>query len=588
MIKKLPVGVSNFHKLVSNDYLFCDKTAMIADLLSKGEEVTLIARPRRWGKTLNMSMLQYFFSSEVNGFSTAGLFDDLAIGKVDGGNYIKEHQGKYPVIMLSFKDINSDSFKGSYNKINKQIAFLFSSFEYLLKSEKLNTVQLRTFKIILDQSADQEALEDSLKLLSECLYQHHGQKVYILIDEYDTPLNKAYGNEEYLNTMVAFMRNLFSAALKDNDYLERGVLTGILRVSKDSMLSGLNNLESYTMLDEAYSAHFGFSEAEVSSLFEKTSLSTSMEEARDWYNGYKVGNLVMYNPWSIISCVNRSGRFDVYWVNTGNNDLIKELLFRSGSGIKSKFERLMQGESFCIPIDKHLSFDLLGRDDNSLWSLLLFAGYLKFDSVTFNEYNGLHDCELLIPNKEVHTLYNRFFREWLSSQFDEVDEYEYFLDHLIAGNVPCFTQALRCFLLQSASCFDTHIPKKSEGFYHGFVLAMLASLGRTHYVKSNRESGLGRYDVLLIPKEDAKALLLEFKHVGKEEELESAAKLALDQIQSQAYHTELLQHPHVQEVVEVGIAFSGKSVLAAYSTHDLVDKKHGDIILTNRYGDKEE
>ena len=582
-MKKLPIGVDNFHKLVSNDYLFCDKTAMIAELLSKGDEVTLITRPRRWGKTLNMSMLQHFFASEVNGVTTEGLFDGLAIGQLDSGSYLRAYQGKYPVIMLSFKDINADSFRGAYNKISKHIAFLFSSFEYLVKSEKLNTVQLRTFQTIINQSADQEDVEDSLKLLSQCLYQHHGQKVYILIDEYDTPLNKAYRSKEYLNAMVQFMRNLFSAALKGNNTLERGVLTGILRISKDSMLSGLNNLKTYTLLDQGYSHHFGFREEEIAYLFKTQDLSTSTNQVRDWYNGYKVGNAIMYNPWSIISCLSEEGRFDVYWVNTGNNDLMKELLFRASSGIKSKFEQLMQGEPLCIPIDKHLSFDLLGRDDSALWSLLLFAGYLKAESNTFNEYSGLHDCLLLIPNKEIHTLYNRFFAEWLSSQFDEVDQYKSFLDHLVSGDVPAFTQALRCFLLQSASCFDTQGPRKSEGFYHGFVLAMLASLSRTHYVQSNRESGLGRYDVLIIPKKDPNALLLEFKHVRKGEELESAAKIALQQIQDQAYHMELLHYSYVKKVVEVGIAFSGKAVLAAYATYDLINKQAGDMHLTSKY-----
>ncbi len=582
-MKKLPIGVSNFHKLVSNDYLFCDKTAMIADLLSKGEEVTLITRPSRWGKTLNMSMLQHFFVSKVNGVSTKGLFDDLMIGKLDSGKYIEQYQGKYPVIMLSFKDINTDSFQGAYNAVYELIRRVFGSFEYLLKSSNLSHLQLDQFHCIVTKKADQQQLESALEFLSQCLYQHHGKKVYILIDEYDTPLNKAYGNEEYLKAMVEFMRNLFSAALKDNNALERGVLTGILRLSKDSMLSGLNNLKTYTLLDQGYSSYFGLSDVEVQDLFARQNLSTCLDEVKSWYNGYRIGNLVMYNPWSIISCLSEEGRFDVYWVNTGNNDLIKELLFRSGSGIKSKFERLMQGESFSIPIDKHLSFDLLGRDDNALWSLLLFAGYLKFDSVTFNEYNGLHDCELLIPNKEVHTLYNRFFREWLSSQFDEVDEYDSFLDHLISDNVPCFTQALSCFLLQSASCFDTQFARKSEGFYHGFVLAMLASLARTHCVKSNRESGLGRYDVLIIPKNGSKAILLEFKQVRKEEALESAAKFALAQIRDQVYHTELLQHPHVQEVVECGIAFSGKFVLAAYVTYNLAHKHSSEVRLTELY-----
>ncbi|TSJ81037.1 hypothetical protein FPG78_03345 [Cardinium endosymbiont of Dermatophagoides farinae] len=387
--------------------------------------------------------------------------------------------------------------------------------------------------------------------------------------------------------MVQLMRNLFSAALKGNDALERGILTGILRISKDSMLSGLNNLKTYTLLDQGYSHDFGFKEEEVAYLFKTQGLSTSMEQVKNWYNGYKAGNVVVYNPWSIISCLSEEGRFDVYWVNTGNNDLVKESLFRSSSGIKSKFEQLMQGASLCVPIDKHLSFDLLGRDETALWSLLLFCGYLKFESSHLQFSSDLYDCCVSIPNDEVFRLYNRFFAEWLSNQFDEADDYKFFLDHLIAGNVPSFTEALRCFLLQSASCFDTHGPRKSEGFYHGFVLAMLASLSRTHYIKSNRESGLGRYDVLIIPKKGAKAILLEFKHLRKEEELENAAKLALQQIQDQAYHTELLAYPYVKEVVECGIAFSGKAVLAAYTTYDLVHQQTGAIMLTAKYSQEE-
>ncbi len=588
-MKKLPIGVSNFHKLVSNDYLFCDKTAMIAEFLNKGDEVTLIARPRRWGKTLNMSMLCHFFASEVNGLSTAGLFDDLAISKIDGGNHIAQHQGKYPVIMLSFKDVNASDFQGAYNAVYELILKVYSSYTYLFNSDKINELQLEQLYVIRKRQANQQQLESSLELLSQCLYQHHGQKAYMLIDEYDTPLNKAYGNKEYLDTMVAFMRNLFSAALKDNDALARGVLTGILRVSKDSMLSGLNNLETYTLLDEEYSSHFGFSEDEVSSLFQANGLNTSIEEVRHWYNGYKVGSLVRYNPWSIIACINKTGLFDVYWVNTGNNDLIKQLIGASNDNIKSKFEQLMQGEALTVPVDKHLAFDLLDRDETALWSLLLFAGYLTFQTSNISADSDLYDCTVKVPNDEIRRLYNRFFKEWLSSKFMDQGVYNSFLEHLVVGAVSTFVEALSLFLRQSASAFDTQFSRKSEGFYHGFVLGMLASLGRTHYVKSNRESGLGRYDLLLIPKkEGSKAILLEFKQVRKEEELESSAKIALQQIQTQAYHTELLQYPHVKEVVECGIAFSGKSVLAAYATYDLIDKQSSDIILTNRYGQEED
>ncbi|MBX9889968.1 MAG: ATP-binding protein [Amoebophilaceae bacterium] len=599
---KVPIGVDNFHKLVTGGYLFCDKTAMIAEFLSKGEEVALITRPRRWGKTLNMSMLQHFLSAEVNGVSTAGLFDNLAIGKLEGGKYIHTHQGKYPVIMLSFKDVKADGFEGAMNLIYLLLKRQYGAFEYLLKSEQLNSDQKYEFSAILNRSANQGQLEYALKLLSECLYQHHGQRVYIFIDEYDTPLNQAYGHTAYLESLVGFMRNLFSAGLKGNDALERGLLTGILRVSKDSMLSGLNNLKSYTMLDKSYSSHFGFSEEETKTLFEGQGLvplPLDFDEVRHWYNGYKSGDLVVYNPWSILYCLSEDGIFDVYWVNTGNNDLIKRSVLRSNSGIKIKFEQLMQGETICVPIDKHLSFDLLDQDETTFWSLLLFAGYLKASSVTFNEHSGLHDCALVIPNQEVHTLYYRFFKEWLSDQFSNRTQYESFLDHLVSGNVSLFVQELGDFLIQSVSVYDTH--KKSEGFYHGFVLALIASLRSTHHVQSNRESGYGRYDVLIIPKggtqalssntfttNGPQALLLEFKQVAKEEELENAARAALGQIQAQAYRTELLAYPYVREIVEVGIAFSGKSVLAAYSVYDLVHKQAAPVQLTSRYGSYEQ
>lgn len=581
--RKLPIGLSNFHKLVTNDYLFCDKTPMIAEFLEKGEEVTLITRPRRWGKTLNMSMLQHFFASEVNGVNTAGLFDNLAIGRLEGARYIKQYQGKYPVIMLSFKDVNADSFQGAYNAVYELILKVYSFYLYLFTSDKVNELQLEQLYVIRNRQANQQQLESSLELLSQCLYQHHGQKVYILIDEYDTPLNKAYGNQVYLNDIVAFMRNLFSAALKDNDALERGVLTGILRVSKDSMLSGLNNLKTYTLLDKGYSSHFGLSEIEVQDLFTKQNLAICMDQVKSWYNGYKVGDLVMYNPWSIIYCLSEEGRFDVYWVNTGNNDLIKQLILSSNESIKEQFTQLMQGEALRVSIDKHLAFDVLDRDEIALWSLLLFAGYITFQTSNLSLDSDLYDCIVRVPNHEIRRLYNRFFKEWLSSKFVDQGVYASFLEHLVAGSVPLFVAQLSFFLCQSVSCFDTQVPRKSEGFYHGFVLAMLASLGRTHYIRSNRESGLGRYDVLLIPKEGTQAVLLEFKHVRKEEDLKNAAQFALDQIQLQAYHTELLQYPHVKEVIECGIAFSGKSVLAAYATYDLVHRQAGAVSWTELY-----
>ncbi|AWN82281.1 AAA family ATPase [Candidatus Cardinium hertigii] len=581
---KLPIGVDNFQELIKGDYLFCDKTAMLAELLGKGDKVTLITRPRRWGKTLNMSMLQHFFASEVNGVSTAGLFDDLAIGKLDGGKYLGQYQGKHPVIMLSFKDINADSFQGAYNAVYELILKVYSSYTYVLHSDKINEIQLKKLHTLLNNQANQQQLESALELLSQCLYQYHGQKVYMLIDEYDTPLNKAYGNEAYVKAMVAFMRNLFSAALKGNATLEKGVLTGILRISKDSMLSGLNNLKTYTLLDQGYSSHFGLSEAEVQDLFTRKNLSTCLDQVKSWYNGYKVGSLIRYNPWSIISCLSEEGYFDLYWINTGNNDLIKQLILSSNDSIKGQFEQLMQGAALTVSIDKHLAFDLLDKSETALWSLLLFAGYLTWEKSSLSRSSDLYDCVVSIPNNEVRRLYNRFFEEWLLTKFPNQRSYATFLSHLLEGNVRAFTQDLSTYLLQCVSFMDTTSGKQGESFYHGFVLAMLASISDSYSIRSNRESGFGRYDVLIIPKKDSKAILLEFKYLRKEEELENGAKVALDQIRGRAYHTELLQHTHVQEVVEIGIAFSGKAVLSAYATYDLVHKKTGTLHVTGRYG----
>ena len=594
----IPIGVDNFHELVTGGYLFCDKTAMIAEFFSKGEKVTLITRPRRWGKTLNMSMLQHFLSAEVNGVSTASLFDDLAIAKIEEGKYIKTHQGKYPVIMLSFKDVKADSFAGAYNAMYELIREVYDIFVYLLKSNKLSELQLEKLNAILRKKSDQQQLEASLKLLSECLHKHHGQRVYILIDEYDTPLNQAYGNTTYLDALVNFMRNLFSSSLKGNNNLERGVLTGILRVSKDSMLSGLNNLETYTMLDKAYSSHFGFSDEESQILFHRQGLSVDFNEVRRWYNGYRSGDFVVYNPWSILLCMNRGGYFDVYWVNTGNNDLIKQSLLRSNSSIKSQFEQLMQGVTLCVPINKHLSFDLLDTNEAAFWSFLLFAGYLKAEKSRLKPGSIVYECEVSIPNYEVRSLYNSFFEElFMGSCWDET-KYSSFLNHLVVGDIPLIMRDLGDYLLQTASSFDTKNTKKSEGFYHGFVLAMVASLSDTHYIRSNRESGYGRYDVLLVPRGPkslsldvnqsigTKSILLEFKQVRKEEELAHAAHAALEQIQAQAYRTALLAYPYVTAVVEVGIAFSGKSVLAAYSVYDLVNKQAMPVQLTSSIQDK--
>lgn len=411
--KRVPVGIDNFHKLINENYLFCAKSLMIKELIDRGNEVTLLIRPRRWGKTLNMSMLRHFFASEVRGETTKNLFNDLAIASVDAGQYMNS-QGQFSVIFISFKDIHANTFEDAYQKICEQMSYLYGEFEILKDSPKLTEPQRITFNHILKRTATKSEIENSLKVLSECLYMHSEKKVYILIDEYDTPLNGAYN--KYLDEITDFMRNLFSAALKGNEALERGVLTGILRVSKDSMLSGLNNLMTYTVLDEPYKNHFGFSENEVASLFLEKNTELKLDDIRTWYNGYKTYDVVVYNPWSIMACLSHNGDIELYWTESARNDLVKSTIVGSTADIKSKLEILMQDGTISTRINKHVTFDTLKDNEVALWSLLLFTGYLKAESSAFDRDSGSHQCVLAIPNREVFMLFKQYTLDWFAEK----------------------------------------------------------------------------------------------------------------------------------------------------------------------------
>lgn len=568
MSRRIPVGVDNFAELVSNNYLFCDKTLMIKELLDRGDKVSLITRPRRWGKSLNMSMLHHFFSSTTSlGQNTLGLFDRLNIGRVDQGKYLN-YQGQFPVIFISLKDVNEPSFEQAIQKIGLLVQALYLEHRELLNSDRLNDSDKKLFQSIASNQVEMSTLEESLKILSRYLYRHHDQKVYILIDEYDTPLNNAYG--KYLDAMTAFMRNFLGAALKSNESLEQGVMTGIFRVSKNSMLSGLNNLETYTLLDDEYKHYFGFSESEVQSLFTQKNVAIKFDEVRNWYNGYKSGDLIVYNPWSIMSCLKRDGKFDVYWINTANSDLIKETMVNADPQTKSLFETLIHGKSIRLHIDKHVTFDTLKENPTAFWSLLLFAGYLRAESSSLDIQSGFYLCELTIPNQEVRTLYNRYMIEWFSAPIGMIQYYS-FLDHLIKGHVEKFTAALADYLLKAASIFDVG-NNQGESFYHGFVLALIASLNTSHFIYSNRETGRGRCDIMIIPRENNQHLgiILEFKHVKKDDDLGEAAQQALKQIENNHYPTEVKNHHHITQLLKIGIAFSGKSVLSAFEKVSLV------------------
>jgi len=416
MAKKIPIGIDDFSELINPNkgFLFADKSLMIKELVDKGTKISLIIRPRRWGKTLNMSMLQHFFSAEVNGVSTKGIFDNLKIAKEQNGLYLNQ-QGKHPVIFISFKDVKQESLDMFFEKIIQLIASTYREHEKIItESSKLTESQKTIYKLILNGKGNHAQLENSLKFLSECLYYHYNQKVIILIDEYDSPLNSAY-NKEYFERVVNFFKVLFGSALKGNYALEQGVMTGILRLSKNKMLSDINNLSLYSFMEKQYSNYFGFSEAEVIELFKTNNINSDIKEIRRWYNGYQSGELAtIYNPWSILNCIQNEGDLRPYWIRTGDETLLKEIFSKAPKSIENKIVHLLEGESIKSTIDEYISFDQINTGgEEILWSLLWTTGYLKFsDKPTISEM-GNYVGSLTIPNYEISCSFRGVFLKWI-------------------------------------------------------------------------------------------------------------------------------------------------------------------------------
>ncbi len=569
---KLPIGQSDFRKIIEGKFDFVDKSLLIAEVL-EGPEVILFARPRRFGKTLNMSMLRYFFAQEVFGLPTKGLFDQLKIAQTDSAT-ILQHQGKYPVIFLTFKDIKETNFELAYGKISEILTKTYDEFSYLQESQFLSDRQKDLFKRILKGEANQTQLENSLLELSECLFRHCGVKPIILIDEYDTPIQSGY-LQGYYNESIAFFRNFLGAALKDNPYLFKAVLTGILRVSRESLFSGLNNLKVYSVLHHQFSQFFGFTEDEVNQLLNKANQQEKAGEIKHWYNGYQIGDTILYNPWSIVNCIQDDGVLKPFWVNTSDNELIKDLLLKSSINFKEKFEILLQGIPAEQLVDENFVFsDLQKNRDSAIWSLLLMAGYLTVRRCEETNRGSL--CQLAIPNQEIRNLYQIIIERWLANGYG-LEWYEKFLNHLLRGEMDEFERGLQRIMEETISVHD--MGKNPEAFYHGFMIGLTASLsgGNDYETRSNRESGYGRYDYLILSRDPRKlSILLEFKQVdhpvgktGKKEPkqlqsiLDKAARKALDQIESQAYFAEVQQRG-LKNILKIGLAFSGKRFGMAY------------------------
>lgn len=555
----LPVGTSNFKKLIKykdpngEGYLFVDKSLLIKEIIYDLTEVIVLTRPRRFGKTLNLSMLHYFFADAVEGEATKGLFDGLNISQ---DLNCMEYQGKYPVIFITLKDVKEPNFKLCLENIRSIMASVYRQHRLALESKELAEDDREYVQIIFKEKATRIQLQDSIKRLLELLTKHYKQRPVLLIDEYDTPLQEAYLSG-YYEELIKFFRNFLSKPLKDYNLLNRAIMTGILRVSKESLFSGLSNVETYSILDDHYAQYFGFTEIEVNELLTKAKMLENLGQAKEWYNGYIFGGTTIYNPWSIIKFIKSEGEIGPYWIHTSGNELIKELLIKSDWQTKEKISQLIKGHSIKETIDEHIVFKDLEKNQGSIWSLFLMTGYLKAITVNINSY-GYEECTLAIPNKEIGSLYIRIIQEWLSGSRGIV-WYQNLWSALITGNVQEFESSLQDILLEMASYHDTG-ENTQEIFYQGLMLGIVCGLKDHYEIRANRESGTGRYDLDLIPKDPKNlGIVMEFKAIDDQLNLIDEATKALNQIKKLKYDTELRSRG-IANIYSIGIAFSGKAV----------------------------
>ena len=565
MPAKISIGTQDFEKLRTGNYFYIDKTDFIKEWWEAGDDVTLITRPRRFGKTLNMSMLECFFSVEY--MDRSDLFEGLFIWKEEK---YRELQGTYPVISLSFANVKENSFANTREKICRMISDLYDSHNYLLESKKLTENDKTYIKETIEQKEKMNDVFASMALhrLSQYLYKHYQRKVIILLDEYDTPMQEAYVNG-YWDEIVDFTRNLFHATFKTNSSLERAMMTGITRVSKNSIFSDLNNPMVVTTTYNEYASAFGFTEEEVFEALDAYGLGGKKEKVKWWYDGFGFGQKRdIYNPWSIINFLKTGGLFDIYWANTSNNRLVSKLIREGSKRLKISFEALLKGETIFCPIDEQVVYNQLGRNEGAIWSLLLSSGYLKAISMESKEDKiggGRPKYELALTNEEVRCMFEYLVHDW----FEESDgNYNDFVEALLRGNLKEMNIYMNRVTLQTFSYFDTGKSPSYEAperFYHGFVLGLIADLGSGYIITSNRESGFGRYDVVIEPKnKEENAMILEFKVHEKDEEssLEDTVRSALAQIEEKQYEVDLIARGFSKEQIrKYGFAFEGKKVL---------------------------
>lgn len=558
MARTVGIGIQDFGKIIRNNCFYVDKTAFIKEWWENQDDVTLITRPRRFGKTLAMSMLEHFFS--VEHADKGALFEGLDIWKEEK---YRNLQGSYPVIFLSFADVKETSFENARDKICRIIKSLYDRYSALLDKEPKRKKLPDIFDEISPTMGDSVA-SYSLKALSEFLADYYGKKVIILLDEYDTPMQEAYVYG-YWEEMAVFIRNLFNSTFKTNPYMERAVMTGITRISKESIFSDLNHLEVITSISCKYEDSFGFTEMEVFAAMDEFGL-TEKEEVRAWYDGFTFGNTRdIYNPWSIINYLDKR-RFAAYWANTSSNSLVGKLIQEGVAEIKIIMEDLLQGKSFDASFDEQIVFSQLDYNLHAIWSLLLACGYLKVETYTVDGNYGECDYTLSLTNKEVRLMFRHMIDGWFA---DYTPAYNAFIKALLLEDKKAMNVYMNQTALATFSSFDAgNKPSETaepERFYHGFVLGLIVDLADRYRITSNRESGFGRYDVMLEPLRDGDpAFVLEFKvHDSEEEEtLADTVAAALRQIEEKSYDTELTARGIPRERIRhYGFAFAGKTVL---------------------------
>ncbi|WDD89543.1 AAA family ATPase [Fusobacterium nucleatum] len=543
-MKRIGIGLSDFKHLIEEDFYYFDKTKFIDEVIKDGAQVKLFTRPRRFGKTLNMSMLKYFFDIK-EAEENRKLFKNLYIEKTET---FKE-QGQYPVVFLSLKDLKATTWEEMERKIIIILSDFFSEYEYLLN--ELTGISFENLKNIIYRKADIDELTTTLKFLTKILYEKYNKKVVVLIDEYDSPLVSAYING-YYGKAKDFFKTFYSIVLKDNNYLQMGILTGIIRVIKAGIFSDLNNLSTYTILSDVYTDSYGLTEEEVIKSLKDYEMECEISKVKDWYDGYRFGNSEVYNPWSIINFL-RFKELRAYWVDTSGNDLINDVLKKITKDTVRALERLFNGEGLRQNISGTSDLSKL-LDENELWELLLFSGYLTIEEKV-DEDNYI----LRLPNKEVRTLYRKTF---LEKYFGRGNKLSDLMEALIENRIDEYEENLQEILLTSVSYNDTK--KGNEAFYHGLIMGMGLYLEGEYITKSNIESGLGRYDFSVEPKnKNKRAFIMEFKSTDSEEKLEEVSKEALEQIESKKYDISLKQNG-IKEITYIGIAFCGKKIKISY------------------------